>query len=557
MKSIKKVFTLAVITLLCFGFKSYATHLNGIEISYKYLSTDNYEVTVKTYRDCAGIQQCAACSQPGGQGTCSIQVDLFGAELPQGITHNLPTQTCSKQSFGSYPLQWVRQESGYDVLQLCNLSKSICNNCNTRTPGTFAPGIEIYTFRGNINLANIPSTCCWVGIGFVNCCRNNLNETFESPSSLTYYSEAIINRCVSGGNSSVELKNKPNFILGFNASSSNLKQLNLGAFDPDGDSIAYRLAPSLTAHGIATPYYAPYSANAPFKYLGFPAISPPLIPPSGISINPVTGDIRFNTISTFVASFVVEILEYRNINNTPTLVGLTRKDHQIFSSLSSPNNPPQLKVYNAQNALVPNIQDAFYQNISTNFCLRLAAPDNAETWDTSDIKLLFTNADTSLHPISITRAYNVNTRSLNGPKYDSIVFCWNTPNQPKTGNQPYLFSFEVRDRACPNNSFYVRTFAVYVVNGGGQNVSTLKENALFEVFPNPASTAIHLTSKNKIPFAEVKLFNSSGALVKVFGLNQTQVEAELKLPELAKGIYYLKISNEKGDIATVPMMIEP
>lgn len=557
MKSLKLVLSLFGLALqFGFGFNAKATHLNGIEISYKYLSTDNYEVTVKTYRDCSGLPQCAACSQPGGQGTCSVQVDLFGAELPQGIAHNLPAQSCNKQSFGSYPLQWVRQESGYDVLQLCELAKSICNNCNTRTAGTFAPGIEIYTFRGNVNLSSIPSSCCWVGIGFTNCCRNNANETFQNPASLNYYSEAIINRCTPGGNSSVVLKNKPNFLIGYHSSSSNIKQLNLGAFDPDGDSIAYRLAPSLTAHGIATPYYAPYSANAPFKYLGFPAISPPLIPPSGISINPLTGDIRFNNIAPFVASFVIEILEYRTINNTPTLVGLTRKDHQIYSTQNSPNNPPQLKAYK-QNTLVPNTQDAFYQNINSSFCLQLAAPDNAEAWDTSDIKLLFTNADTSLYPFTISRAYSLNTRGVNGPKYDSMVFCWNTPNQPRTGNQPYLFSFEVRDRACPNNSFYVRTFAVFVVNGGGQGIATINENAAFEIFPNPASASVHISSKNKIPFAEVKLFNSAGALIKVYGLNQTQVEAELKLPTLAKGIYYLKISGEKGDLASVPIMIEP
>jgi hypothetical protein len=60
-----------------------------------------------------------------------------------------------------------------------------------------------------------------------------------------------------------------------------------------------------------------------------------------------------------------------------------------------------------------------------------------------------------------------------------------------------------------------------------------------------------------VPFSEVKLYNSTGALVKVFSLNQAQVQAEFKLPILAKGVYYIKVNNENGDFATLPLLIEP
>lgn len=558
MKTQFTTFTFLFCCTLLFGLlPASASHLSGVEISYKYLSQDNYEVSLKTYRDCAGILQCAACSQPGGQGTCNIAVELFGADHPQGITHNLPAQSCNKQSFGNNQLQWIRQESGYDVLQLCELAKSICNNCNTRTAGTFTPGIEVFSFKGTINLSTVPASCCWVGIGLTHCCRSAFNNSFNNPGSLNYFSEAIINRCVAGGNSSAIQTTTPFLLTNYNSSSQNLKQINLGVIDPDGDSIAFRLAPSLVAHQTPTPYAMPYSAMSPFLYLGFPNTSPPLLPPSGINIHPVTGDIQFTTSAAFVSSFVVEILEYRYLSGVPTLVGLTRKDHQLVSQLSNPNSPSILSFYNAQNTLLPRVKDTFELSPNTQICLKIAAPDGKESWDTTDIKLVFTNADTVANPISITRSYNPANRAVTGPKYDSIQFCWTTPAQGNSNRRPFLFSFEAKDRACPIKSSYTKTMAFYVGNGGGLSLSKINEPAAFSLFPNPSNGYFTIKSKYNEAFVSVKVFNIKGELVKDFGLTQAQFEAEFKLPNLANGVYQVQILQANGSAATVPLVVEP
>jgi len=66
---------------------------------------------------------------------------------------------CNGTSYGTTSLNILTTTPVRDVVQLCNLATSVCNNCATRTAGSFAPGIELYVFQGLVNLTSLPSNC--------------------------------------------------------------------------------------------------------------------------------------------------------------------------------------------------------------------------------------------------------------------------------------------------------------------------------------------------------------------------------------------------------------
>ncbi|MCG9880269.1 MAG: hypothetical protein MH472_06695, partial [Bacteroidia bacterium] len=200
-----------LVTILFFGILSngYASHVIGSEMTYRTTANpDVYRVQAKIYRDCSGIQMCANCPSQLSA-ACNINLTIKGATIP--ASSNIPANSCAEQSFGTQALTVVTSVSGFDVVQLCADQKTVCTNCGTRTPGTFLPGIEVYVFEGNINLASVPSSCCLVNIGYSSCCRNNANSTLVTPGSLNFYSQVTINRCANFNNAPV-FTNSPVFI---------------------------------------------------------------------------------------------------------------------------------------------------------------------------------------------------------------------------------------------------------------------------------------------------------------------------------------------------------
>ncbi|MCE2740232.1 MAG: hypothetical protein LW669_01965 [Sphingobacteriales bacterium] len=228
----------ALILLMVFGGfqqEASASHVVGSDIAYSCTTTPGvYRVQFKVYRDCQGIQLCANCPTSLSP-SCGIPIVLTGGTAPPGS--GLPPSPCAGVSFGSQTITVVTAVSGFDVVQLCSEQKSICTNCGSRTPGTFVPGIEVYTFEGNISLASIPASCCLINIGYDICCRNSAITTLANPGSLNFYTQGTINRCTTPCNSSPTFTNDP---VAVTCAGQDFTY-NLGAIDPDGDSLTLLL----------------------------------------------------------------------------------------------------------------------------------------------------------------------------------------------------------------------------------------------------------------------------------------------------------------------------
>jgi hypothetical protein len=204
----KHIYTLAIILLSLLSFQSKASHLTGCDISYQCTNTPGvYKVQMKVYRDCTGIPYCPGCSNGIPNGTVSGCTSTT-AGFTTAITGL--SAACAGVNFGNFTLTAVAAISGYDIIQTCETQKTICTNCNTRTAGTFSPGIEVYTFEGNVDLNSLPASCCKVTLSANICCRNGALTTMV-PVNFTAFCE--IDRCQTPCNSAPTFTNDADVLV--------------------------------------------------------------------------------------------------------------------------------------------------------------------------------------------------------------------------------------------------------------------------------------------------------------------------------------------------------
>lgn len=500
-KAILRVFFTLILYILLFN-NLKAAGIHGQEIRYECTNIPGvYKVFVKVYVKCSGLPMCQGCLNPSPNGNvlnCSLpnQIKIIGLSPGfQGV------------NYGTITFNAISGISGIDIVQTCPNVKTNCTNCNTRTAGTFELGVEVYYFEGTADLRNIPSACCKVRIDSYLCC--SLNEiTTQVPSEL--YTYADIDRCLTICNSSPIFTVDPKFNICIGTDFN----YNLGAIDPDGDSLSY-------AFGSAEMYnqgliknvdYTPgYSVTNPFPFFGAPNANAPS--PAGLRINAQTGDVQFRPTSTFGAHFVIDVTEWRLINGIWTNIGRNRRQTFLKAQMCETNKIPILKTY--KNGISQNGNQNFTVYAGVPFCIDIVAEDqqtisfNASSSDTTDLSMV-NNLDNSLSNTTFTKNYILNQRHLNGPKADSMKFCW-TPPLSAIRSLPYLITFNGNDRTCPIVSGFNKSISIkveapkLVINNISQNTFCNHKTTIFNV--NFSNISIGLLSNNVY---SIQLSNENG-----------------------------------------------
>lgn len=357
-----------------------ASHYIGGEISYEYISGNDYKIRLKIVRDCSGV--------PLGS-TASIEISSPGSSnVP--LTLNRVTST--------------------DVTQLCPGQVSKCASAS----GQF--GCEEHFFEAMRAFPPLPNNASYTIALNSACCRNNAITNLQSPSSQNLYISTTLNPNLTIKNSSPKILNRAVSYFCNNRPAV----ISPNAYDKDGDQLRYSLVnPKSYANNII-----PYTPGL--------SVTNPIVCSTPISINPITGEIRFTPSQNQVAVLSVLVEEFRG----GVQIGSMIHEMQIWIT-NCANTPPVINPVSSQIATV-----------GTNLCIPIQATD-------ADSNSIVLNAVSGL--MSQGATFNLSNSS---PGNANGTFCF-TPTAAHLG-QTYTVTINALDNQCPIAASTAMTFNITV-----------------------------------------------------------------------------------------------
>lgn len=270
--------------------KTSASHLVGGEITYQWISGNQYLIKLTLYRDCQGL----------------------GAPLTPTINYASscwPSGSISLTAFGIPEI----------VTPVCGASQPL-SSCN----GGTLYSVKKYTYQ---TVFTLPVACSNWRFSYDECCRNAAVTNLQNSSSIDLYLETTLNNFNFPFNNSVSFSSNPSNVIPNNTTST----LNWNTYDVDGDSLVYELVPAKVG-SVTNATYAPgFSATQPFN-----ASLPTTLGNSGImTVTPATQQISV---------VCMKVSEYRQ----GILIGQVSRDYQI-AVFNSTNTPPSLTGINGAN----------------------------------------------------------------------------------------------------------------------------------------------------------------------------------------------------------------
>lgn len=359
-----------------------ASHAMGADLTYECISANQYLLTFSFYRDCVGIPAPA-----------SVDVQYSSSCFAGGSITLNPTPTSPTQ-----------------ISPTCSTAVSTCNG------GTYT-GIEEWIYTAVVTL---PGPCADWTFSHDECCRNAAITTITGAGSDNMYVYSLLNNTTPTCNNSPTFSNRP---VPF-ACVGQRFCFNHGAFDVDGDSLAYQLITPLTGPGGATVTYLPGHSNTQ------PVISSP-----PVTFDPVSGDICMTPTQAEVTVFAVLVNEYRN----GVLIGQVERDIQ-------------LTVNNCNNFL-PMLTGI---NGAPQFTATLCA-GNPYSFYIASIDADAANTTTITWDFAIPGA----TLTMTGGHRDSAFFNWTPPVSAISGT-PYCFTATVTDDNCPYQGVQIFSYCFTV-----------------------------------------------------------------------------------------------
>ena len=390
------------------GFTSLASHISGGDITYRCIGPNQYEFTVKLFRDCEGI-------------TAPTSLTVYfdndcGLTDPAGVS-------CSRVN------NPITGEDHTDISQLCatDIPNSTCNGGNL-------PGMELYEYTGTVTF---PAACDSWTIYYTTCCRNAAIVNLDDPDFYGTQLSATINSVTAPCNSSADFTAHPIPYVCVNIPVN----YNFGVVEPDGDSVVYSFIDATESYPAINLTYMPgYSPTNPIQ---------------GITLDPNTGQLTFTptTLGNFVV--VVQATEY-DVNGN--IVGQTFRDIQFV--VQNCNNQvvdaASLSITNSTGDGSITGQKEFQACEGDNFCFDIVIedPDAGDSlFVTSNIQNILPNATltyTGLNPITAT-------------------ICGTVQGGANTFNP---INFDVRDNACPVVGLAAFSVVLRVIRSTATNQDT-------------------------------------------------------------------------------------
>lgn len=373
--------------LVCITSTSVANTLLGGDITYRWLNGNNYEVSLHVYEKCDGTT-----------GITTAQLSLTAASV--GYSYN----------------KVLSLKGSSDLMQLC-VGTTAATTCNG---GNLYSAVDL-VFKDTVTLpANYPDYVFSTTL----CCRDGNSATLASANGKPLYLETTLDKSKVVKNNTPQFFNRPQIYLG---TGQNLN-IDLGAYDTDGDSLAYELIAAKEANGTALTYATGYSLQEPASSA------------TSSRFSNFTGQFNFtpNASQTFTLSVLVH--EYRNVNH----IGAVQREVNIKVDANAPNNViPRLTGFNGQSDFVISA----CTDETLEFFIKSTDPD--------------ANQQLSINTLLVPAGMNVSINTLSLRPQVSVS--WNTDSTMASA-VPYKLYFSVSDNACPTKASQTFAYLVYLTN---------------------------------------------------------------------------------------------
>lgn len=388
-----------------------ATHLMGGYARYEYLgrqgNTNNhrYRITINAYRDCQGI--------------------VHDDNISVCIYDNNSRTIHESYNFRNTLRRFVDPVGFVD----CPEDTTAC--------------IELAVYE---DIVILPQNNFGYTIRWQRCCRNrqvNLPNEFHGnqfqPSQGQTYQIVIPSTNIENNSPVIPEVPVPYVCL------NDTTQVRITAFDPDGDSLSFKLAHPWSGGALGSPspgcvnflsnpspvnYVSGFSAQEPFGSTGF------------AHVNPISGTLT--VMSRILGNFAIsiDVEEWRN----GVLLGITRLDIQMLILTCPPNDPPfltpQSRVFNRE------------VMAGQELCFDITAIDpDDDNVRIRGIGQIFNGGAGWSGPTA-------NLPQRTAPSRVTTTFCWKTSCE-QGRSAPYSFVLEAIDDGCPAR-YVNETYLIFV-----------------------------------------------------------------------------------------------
>jgi len=325
----KKIYILAwILLLVSCGQPTFANHLLGGEITYKFISSSGnsqvYEVTLSLYGDCSSN------SMDPEIGSAFSALRNANPEITLLKSNTLVT---------AQRLQYDTFQSNIEITPVC---PDEAGNTACIIPSNPLPGIKKFMYRGRFTLNGVDTNWTFMFLGKITdntiAGRSAIIQNISQPASnaAIMYLEATLNNTI-GVNSSPTFTSPPTPFFCLNKPAT----YNLGAADVEHDEMVFSLTPGKAAVNTPPPY-----SDYVFYILPLNFDKPLPTAPGNFSYNSANGHMNFIPNEVKNCIVVTRVEEYRN----GVKIGSTMREMTFIILDNCNNDAPSSPVSDIANA---------------------------------------------------------------------------------------------------------------------------------------------------------------------------------------------------------------
>ena len=526
--------TSVITLLLMISFSSHASHIIGGEVSYTCLGGDDYQITMKVYRDCyngqAPFDNPASLTIYDGNGLLYLVAE--SALLSDDTIEQLPPDSCSVVPY------------------------YVCT--------------EIGTYQFTVNL---PASSVGYSLVYQRCCRSFiLSNLVDASNAGSTYCASIPSDSLAPCNNSPYSNTPITPYLCVNEPAL----IDGSVTESDGDSLVYELCAPYGYDDPFNPY--PIPANPP-PYSNVNYVSPfsgtnPLPANPAFSINTQTGEVTGTPTAIGTYAMGICVSEYRDGN----LLDVFRRDFVVtvtdcgiagvlFSSINTCSLEVNFNVLNNNgaydyswdfgdlntNADTSSFSDPTYTYPATGDYTATVIATSSSCADTVPISvhIISPNADFTYSNAFPNEPMNFYDQSQ--PSYGNVIeWHWSFGDGGSSSDQNpvhiYFSSGTYSVRLIIVTSQYCQDTIIKEVPVYGTAAIPLLTDKNLIVYPNPVHDKLYVQFPKgyELQLVQIEIYDALGT--KVFSQEENNIHeiTGLNIPVLQSGCYWLKISSEKS-----------